>query len=150
MYNLYLYLLCLVIISQSIMVVFSSSAVTSVLFLISVYLFTSILFLLVGAEFLAFILIIVYVGAVSILFLFVVMMLNLRALEIYSTFMQYIPLGIFVCFFCIAEFCYMLYVDLGFSGILNFNTVYYFKPLLVNSSNLVLIGEALFTPILIF
>jgi NADH-quinone oxidoreductase subunit J len=100
-------------------VITSKNSVTSVLFLISIYLLTSIFFLILGAEFLAILLLIVYVGAVSILFIFVVMMLNLRVTEVYNTLMNYLPIGSFIGFFFLAEMLYMIKSDLNFFVVYN-------------------------------
>jgi len=53
------------------------------------------LFVILGADFLSILILIVYVGAISILFLFVLMMLNIRLLEIYIDFFRYLPIGLF-------------------------------------------------------
>jgi len=74
-------------------VLFSSNPVHSVLFLIFTFFNVSILFLLSNAEFLAMTLIIVYVGAVAVLFLFVVMMLNINEVLIKEGFLKYFPFG---------------------------------------------------------
>jgi len=69
---------------QGIFVILCINPILSLLFLISVYLSASVLFFFLGVEFLAILLIIIYVGAISILFIFVIMMLNLRIVEIYN------------------------------------------------------------------
>jgi NADH-quinone oxidoreductase subunit J len=92
-------LFSLLIIIQSLLIIYLKDAVISVLFLINVFLVTSLLFLIIGAEFLSILLVIVYVGAVSVLFLFVIMLLNLRIVEIYNTFINYLPLGLFIGIF---------------------------------------------------
>ena len=74
-------------------VVFSSNPVHSVLFLIFTFFNVAVLFLLSNAEFLAMTLIIVYVGAVAVLFLFVVMMLNINEVLIKEGFLKYFPFG---------------------------------------------------------
>jgi len=106
--------LILLIIIQGLLVILSKNSVTSVLYLIGIYICTSICFLILGAEFLAILLVIVYVGAVSILFIFVVMMLNLRILEVYQTTVTYLPIGLFFGFFFMFEIIYMIQVDIGF------------------------------------
>jgi NADH-quinone oxidoreductase subunit J len=78
------------------MVVASRNPVHSVLFLILAFVNAAGLFVLLGAEFLAMILIIVYVGAVLVLFLFVVMMLDVDFSELRQGFLQYLPIGGFV------------------------------------------------------
>ena len=71
-----------ILIVSSLMVILSRNAVYSVLFLVFTFLNASIIFLISNAEFLAMTLVIVYVGAVAVLFLFVVMMLNINATKI--------------------------------------------------------------------
>ena len=75
--NIFFYLFASVIIISSIAVISSRNPVHSVLFLILAFVNSAGLFVILGAEFLAMILLIVYVGAVAVLFLFVVMMLNI-------------------------------------------------------------------------
>ena len=75
------------------MVVSSRNPVYSVLFLILAFFNSAALFVLIGAEFVAMILVIVYVGAVAVLFLFVVMMLDINFVRLRQGFMQYLPLG---------------------------------------------------------
>ncbi|MEE2694780.1 MAG: NADH-quinone oxidoreductase subunit J [Pseudomonadota bacterium] len=88
------YFFSLVTILSSFFVVFSSNPVHSVLFLIFVFFNTAVIFLLSDAEFIAMTLIIVYVGAVAVLFLFVVMMLNINEVIIKEGFLRYFPLGL--------------------------------------------------------
>jgi len=112
---LYIYILLILITSQAFLVIVSKNSVTSVLYLIGAYILTSFLFLILGAEFLSIILVIIYVGAVSILFVFVIMMLNVRMVEVYNTIMNYIPIGLFIGCFFFGEILYMVYMDFGFS-----------------------------------
>ena len=90
-----LLLIMLLLICLSFCVVFSKNTIISMLCLILTFIFTGISFLLLGSEFIAFILIIVYASAISILFLFVIMLLNLRLIDVYSINFYYIPLCIF-------------------------------------------------------
>ena len=78
------------------MVVAARNPVHSVLFLILAFFNAAGLFLLLGAEFLAMILVVVYVGAVAVLFLFVVMMLDIDFAELRQGFCKYLPLGALV------------------------------------------------------
>ena len=87
------YLFAAVAVAAGVMVVTSNNPVHSVLFLILAFFNAAALFLLMGAEFLAFIMVIVYVGAVAVLFLFVVMMLDINFVELRQGFMQYLPIG---------------------------------------------------------
>ena len=81
------------IIVSPVMVISSSNPVHSVLFLILAFFNGAGLFVLMGAEFLAMILVVVYVGAVAVLFMFVVMMLDINVVEMRQGFLQYLPLG---------------------------------------------------------
>ena len=87
------YIISTITVLSCLSVVFSSNPVHSVLFLIFTFFNVSILFLLSNAEFLAMTLIIVYVGAVAVLFLFVVMMLNINEVLIKEGFLKYFPFG---------------------------------------------------------
>jgi NADH-quinone oxidoreductase subunit J len=97
------YLFAGVAIASGVMVVASRNPVHSVLFLILAFFNAAGLFLLMGAEFLAMILVIVYVGAVAVLFLFVVMMLDIDFAQLRQGFMRYLPAGAFVGFLLLAE-----------------------------------------------
>src|SRR5689334_14746419 len=90
---LFFYLFSGVCIAAAVMVVASRNPVHSVLFLILAFVNAAALFILLGAEFLAMILIIVYVGAVLVLFLFVVMMLDVDFSELRQGFLQSVPIG---------------------------------------------------------
>jgi NADH-quinone oxidoreductase subunit J len=85
------------------MVIASKNPVHSVLFLILAFVNAAGLFVLLGAEFLAMILVIVYVGAVAVLFLFVVMMLDVDFAELRQGFLQYLPIGALVGAIFLAE-----------------------------------------------
>jgi len=80
-------------IAFGLMVVASKNPVHSVLFLISAFIAAAGLFVLMGAEYLAMVLVVVYVGAVAVLFLFVVMMLDVDFVEMKQGFLQYLPIG---------------------------------------------------------
>jgi NADH-quinone oxidoreductase subunit J len=85
-----------VAVASAVMVISARNPVHSVLFLILAFFNAAGLFVLLGAEFLAMILVIVYVGAVAVLFLFVVMMLDINFVELRHGFMQYLPVGALV------------------------------------------------------
>ena len=87
------YLFSAVMIASALMVISARNPVHSVLFLILAFFNAAALFVLLGAEFLAMILVVVYVGAVAVLFLFVVMMLDIDFVALRRGFMQYLPLG---------------------------------------------------------
>ena len=93
---LFFYLFAGVCVASAVMVIVSRNPVHSVLYLILAFINASGLFVLMGAEFLAMILIVVYVGAVAVLFLFVVMMLDVDFAELRQGFLQYLPVGALV------------------------------------------------------
>ena len=90
------YLFAFVAVASGVMVIAARNPVHSVLFLILAFFNAAGLFVLLGAEFLAMILVIVYVGAVAVLFLFVVMMLDINFVELRHGFLQYLPIGAIV------------------------------------------------------
>jgi NADH-quinone oxidoreductase subunit J len=91
--TVFFYLFAAVLLASATMVVLSRNPVHSVLFLILAFFNAAALFLIAGAEFLAMILVIVYVGAVAVLFLFVVMMLDVDFAQLRGGFQRYLPVG---------------------------------------------------------
>jgi len=87
------YLLAAVAVAAGVMVISARNPVHSVLFLILAFFNGAGLFVLIGAEFLAMVLVVVYVGAVAVLFLFVVMMLDINFVRLREGFLQYLPIG---------------------------------------------------------
>ena len=87
------YLFAAITVAAGVMVISSRNPVHSVLFLILAFFNSAGLFVLMGAEFLAMILVVVYVGAVAVLFLFVVMMLDINYVAMREGFLQYLPIG---------------------------------------------------------
>ena len=96
MHSLAFYLFSFFIILSGIMVISARNPVHSVLFLILAFFSTAGIFILLGAEFLAMILVVVYVGAVAVLFMFVVMMLDINFVEMRQGFLKYLPIGGFI------------------------------------------------------
>ena len=93
---LFFYLFAGVCVASAAMVISSRNPVHSVLFLILAFVNASGLFILLGAEFLAMILVVVYVGAVAVLFLFVIMMLDVDFAELREGFLEYLPIGLLI------------------------------------------------------
>ena len=93
---LFFYLFAAILVASAVMVIVSRNPVHSVLFLILAFVNASGLFVLLGAEFLAMILVVVYVGAVAVLFLFVIMMLDVDFSELREGFLQYMPIGLVI------------------------------------------------------
>ena len=139
----FFYFFSFLILSSSILVIFSNNAVHSVLYLIFTFFNSAILFLLMNAEFLAMTIVIVYVGAIAVLFLFVVMMLNITESEIKEGFLKYFPFGLIL----IAIFISELFLVFNFQNFpipenvkININ-----EATLIESSNTKLIGLFLYT-----
>ncbi len=93
---LFFYLFAGICVACAFMVIAARNPVHSVLFLILAFVNAAGLFVLMGAEFLAMILIVVYVGAVAVLFLFVVMMLDVDFAELRQGFLNYLPIGVLI------------------------------------------------------
>jgi NADH-quinone oxidoreductase subunit J len=100
---MFFYLFAGICITSAVMVIAARNPVHSVLFLILAFVNASGLFLLLGAEFLAMILVVVYVGAVAVLFLFVVMMLDVDFAELRQGFLDYLPIGALIGLLFVAE-----------------------------------------------
>ncbi len=100
---LFFYLFAGLCIASGFMVIAARNPVHSVLFLILAFVNAAGLFMLLGAEFLAMILVVVYVGAVLVLFLFVVMMLDVDFAELRQGFLQYLPVGALIGCIFLAE-----------------------------------------------
>jgi len=105
---IFFYLFAAVTIGSAFMVIASRNPVHSVLFLILAFVNSAGLFLMAGAEFLALLLIVVYVGAVAVLFLFVVMMLDVDFAELREGFLQYLPVGGLVALIVLGELLMVL------------------------------------------
>jgi NADH-quinone oxidoreductase subunit J len=122
-------------------VVTARNPVHSVLFLILAFFNAAALFVMAGAEFLAMILVIVYVGAVAVLFLFVVMMLDINFAELREGFQRYLPVGLTVVVVLLAELAFAL-------GGWNFApgaASLRFAPVAADVQNTVQIGRLLYT-----
>jgi len=101
------YLFSTLVLAAGVMVIAARNPVHSVLFLILAFFNAAGLFLLLGAEFLAMILVVVYVGAVAVMFLFVVMMLNINFVTMREGFLQYLPVGGLVGLILLVELAFV-------------------------------------------
>jgi NADH-quinone oxidoreductase subunit J len=99
----FFYLFAAIMVASALMVIWARNPVHSVLFLILAFFNAAGLFVLLGAEFLAMILVVVYVGAVAVLFLFVVMMLDVDFAALRAGFIHYAPLGALVGLIVLVE-----------------------------------------------
>ena len=102
------YLFAFIAIASGAMVISARNPVHSVLFLILAFFNAAALFLLMGAEFIALILVIVYVGAVAVLFLFVVMMLDINFAQLREGFLRYLPIGALIGLILLVELLVVL------------------------------------------
>jgi NADH-quinone oxidoreductase subunit J len=141
-YTLSFYLFSSIAVLSALMVISAKNPVHSVLFLILSFVNAAGLFVLLGAEFLAMILVVVYVGAVAVLFLFVVMMLDINFIKLREGFLQYLPFGALLGIVLIVELG-ILFLSKGFSSI---NLVEYSQfPELTSEENTKLLGSVLYT-----
>src|SRR5450432_3541754 len=101
------YVFSAVMIASALMVIAARNPVHSVLFLILTFFNSAALFVLLGAEFLAMVLVVVYVGAVAVLFLFVVMMLDIDFTKLRQGFLNYAPIGGFIGFVLLIELVFI-------------------------------------------
>src|SRR4051812_5875813 len=139
----FFYLFAGVCIAAAFMVIASKNPVHSVLFLILAFVNAAGLFILMGAEFLAMILVIVYVGAVLVLFLFVVMMLDVDFAELRQGFLQYLPIGAVVGIIFLAE---LVLLALGWTIRPELaHTITMPIPPIANLTNVEALGKELYT-----
>ena len=101
------FLFSALLVTTCIFVIFSKNPVNSVLFLVLAFLNSTFLFILIGAEFVGIILAIVYIGAVAILFLFVVMMLDIQKVTLMLNIKKYIPIAVVFASIILAEIIYL-------------------------------------------
>jgi len=134
----------------SFFVIISKNPVHSILSLILVFFNAASLLIILGAEFLAMLFIIVYVGAVAVLFLFVIMMLNVKVTKLTSSIYRYLPISFIFGSIFFFEFFMLFYLDLVS---VNTNYLYLFENNFVNEwstsvapvSNIVALGQLLYT-----
>lgn len=133
---------------STICIIMSRNIMQSILYLVFIFVQSSILFIFLGADFIGLIILIVYIGAIAVLFLFVIMMLNIRLLEIYSTFLVYLPLSVILSLLLILLCLYIF--------MYNFNLLY-FDNLLIYSNwiiykniKIISIGQLLFNELYMY
>nr|YP_009684865.1 NADH dehydrogenase subunit 6 [Gloiopeltis furcata]BBK20778.1 NADH dehydrogenase subunit 6 [Gloiopeltis furcata] len=139
------YFFATIAILSSLMVIILPNAVHSVLFLILVFFNVAGLLLLVGAEFLSLMLIIVYVGAIAVLFLFVVMMLNIKLIGTNISYASLFPAGSLIFFVLFAQF-YTSVQELGpFADSSNSPSAVYWISESSVTTNIKVVGKTLYT-----
>jgi NADH-quinone oxidoreductase subunit J len=139
---LFFYLFAIMTVLSGLMVIISRNPVHSVLFLILSFFNSAGLFVLLGAEFLAMLLVVVYVGAVAVLFLFVVMMLDINIDEMRQGFKQNLPLGLLVGLVLIVELIMVFNHDVSRANVLAIQVT-------ETRSNTAMIGDVLYTEYLL-
>lgn len=137
------YLFAVLMIASAVLVVMARNPVHSVLWLILAFFNAAGLMVLVGAEFLAMLLVVVYVGAVAVLFLFVVMMLNIDFAELRAGFMKNAPLGFAIALVLLAEL--VLGVGAYQAGNLQLGVPLGDAPVVSEMSNTRALGELLYS-----
>jgi NADH-quinone oxidoreductase subunit J len=110
------YVLAIVLVVAAFRVITASSPVTAVLHLILAFANAAMIWMLLGAEFLGLLLVLVYVGAVMVLFLFVVMMLDVKMEELRSEIKTYLPMGLLVGLIMVVEMSFVLSTSWGQVG----------------------------------
>jgi NADH-quinone oxidoreductase subunit J len=138
---IFFYLFAAIVVASAAMVVTARNPVHCVLFLILAFFNSAALFLMAGAEFLAMILVIVYLGAVAVLFLFVVMMLNIDFEQIRGGFQRYAPVGALIGAVLLIELGIVLS---GWKFAPSAMTLR-FAPVAANASNTAQLGRLLYT-----
>jgi len=148
--NIFFFFFSFLSIIFSFFVIISKNPVHSILSLILVFFNAASLLIILGAEFLAMLFIIVYVGAVAVLFLFVIMMLNVKVTKLTSSIYRYLPISFIFGSIFFFEFFMLFYLDLVS---VNTNYLYLFENNFVNEwstsvvpvSNIVALGQLLYT-----
>lgn len=138
--DLSFYLFASITLIAGLMVISSRNPVHSVLFLILAFFNSAALFVLLGAEFIAMILVIVYVGAVAVLFLFVVMMLDINFVELRQGALQYAPIGVMIGLMLLLELVFFVFARSEFAGSVTANA-----PPDPNVTNTDALGQIIYT-----
>ncbi len=146
---IFFYLFATVTVASAFMVISARNPVHAVLFLILTFVNCAGLFMLTGAEFLALLLIVVYVGAVAVLFLFVVMMLDVDFVELREGFLQYLPIGGLVGLVVLAELLMVLGTWVFAPGAIG-GDVAQPIPDMAEISNIEALGNVLYTKYIFF
>lgn len=142
--NILFYIFASIAIIAGIMVIQSRNPVHSVLFLILVFFNVAALLILLGLDFFAMVLLVVYIGAIAVLFLFVVMMLNIKLAEINEQKLRYLPIGGLIGLLFLFEMFVIIDNDVCFYdwGLLSFVE---WSSLVNNSTNIEAVGQLVYT-----
>nr|YP_009720872.1 NADH dehydrogenase subunit 6 [Scherffelia dubia]QGP70672.1 NADH dehydrogenase subunit 6 [Scherffelia dubia] len=142
--NILFFIFASIAVMSGIMVIQSRNPVHSVLFLILVFFNAAALLILVGLDFFAMVLVVVYVGAIAVLFLFVVMMLNIKLTEIHEQKLRYLPIGGLIGILFLFEIFVIIDNDIFFYqwSMLPFVE---WSSLIQNNTNIKAIGQLIYT-----
>lgn len=135
------YLFAILVVSSGALTILSRNPVHSVLWLILAFFNAAGLMVLLGAEFIAMLLVIVYVGAVAVLFLFVVMMLDIDFAELRAGFVSYLPFGLLIALVLLAE----IILGIGLWSVGPIELAQRAAPTSPDVSNIQAIGTLLYT-----
>ena len=148
---LFLYFFIIFGLFSSIMAIFSKNTIHSILFLILVFCNVTGLLLMLNVEYLAMVFVIVYIGAIAVLFLFVVMMLNLKLLDRHDSLFKYLPVGGLISSLLLLELSF-LYDNYATDSIFNSNFRQPFQDdyidwlsMLTKSTNIQDLGQIMYT-----
>ena len=124
-------------------VLLAKQPIQSLLSLILSFGMTSIIFMVLGAEFLSLLIFIVYIGAIAVMFLFVIMMLNVKVVELRSFYLKYLPIGIFIILF----FFFELFIFIYYEFFYYFNDFFYINwvNFLDFKGNIYLLGSIIYS-----
>jgi len=142
--NFLFYLFSFVLISSALIVVLARNTIYSVLFLILAFFNAAAIFIMLNAEFIAMLLIVVYVGAIAVLFLFVVMMLNVDKISLQQRIKPFLPILLFVSIIFFGE----LVLAIKLSTISNYK-ISISNPINYNLTNTQMLGNVLYTDFIV-
>jgi NADH-quinone oxidoreductase subunit J len=143
MLNIIENIIIFVCVVSAIMVLLAKQPIQSLLSLILSFGMSSIVFMILGAEFLSLLIFIVYIGAIAVMFLFVIMMLNVKVVELRSFYLKYLPVGIFIILF----FFFELFIYIYYEFIFFFNDFFYVSwiDFLDFKGNIYLLGSIIYS-----
>ena len=152
MLNLIFSIIVLLMLVSGFLVIFSKNPIHSILFLVLVFIGATALLILLDVEFIAMLFLIVYVGAITILFLFVVMMLNIKIIELAEKLIRYIPIGGFIGLIFLLEILFIITNNFQHENFAWFenrpsldNTYVDYFDNIVHYQNVQYLGELLYT-----
>lgn len=129
---MFLYLLSSVVFVLVFFTIFNSNIVNSILSLIGIFILTGVLLIILGLEYMGFLFFSIYAGAISIIFLFVIMLLDVRVVQLQSKFLQYFPMFFFIGFFFFMEIFYFFFTIFTFDFLeisIFYDNFYFFSNL---------------------